>query len=213
MHSLVREFEAAQVKQERVDFRPGDTVRVHVRIIEGGKERIQDFEGVCIRRHGGGMGETFTVRRISYGVGMERVFPINSPRVAGIEVVRRGKVRRANLAYLRGLSGKKARITEDLLRTRKHVMESKEQARREAELAAEAEKKAAEEEAKAAAEAEKLAAEEQAKAEEEPAEEAAEQESPPSETEAAAEAESEEAAEPEAEKAEGDSEEEPEKQA
>lgn len=122
MHTLVREFEKTQVKKESViNFRPGDTVRVHVRIVEGGKERIQDFEGVCIRRHGGGMGETFTVRRISYGVGMERVFPVNGPRVAGIEIIRRGHVRRANLRYLRGLSGKKARIPEDLLRTRKEL--------------------------------------------------------------------------------------------
>lgn len=120
MHNLVREFEAARVNEEKkVTFRPGDTVRVHVRIVEGGKERIQDYEGVCIRRHGGGLNETFTVRRISYGVGMERIFPMQSPRIAGIEVVRHGKVRRANLTYLRSLRGKKARIVEDLLRTRK----------------------------------------------------------------------------------------------
>jgi large subunit ribosomal protein L19 len=120
VHNLVREFEAARVNEEKkVTFRPGDTVRVHVRIVEGGKERIQDYEGVCIRRHGGGLNETFTVRRISYGVGMERIFPMQSPRIAGIEVVRHGKVRRANLTYLRSLRGKKARIVEDLLRTRK----------------------------------------------------------------------------------------------
>ncbi len=122
VHTLVREFEAARVNEEKkVNFRPGDTVRVHVRIVEGGKERIQDYEGVCIRRHGGGLNETFTVRRISYGVGMERIFPMQSPRIAGIEVVRHGKVRRANLSYLRNLRGKKARITEDLLRTRKNA--------------------------------------------------------------------------------------------
>ncbi|MBN1867411.1 50S ribosomal protein L19 [Candidatus Sumerlaeota bacterium] len=119
MHQIVREFEAAHLKQDEFDFRPGDTVRVSVRIVEGGKERTQDFEGVCIRRQGGGMGETFTVRRVSYGVGMERIFPLHSPRLEGIRVVRRGKVRRANLNYLRRLSGKKARITEDLLRSRK----------------------------------------------------------------------------------------------
>lgn len=133
MHALVREFEAQQLKQETHTFRPGDTVRVSVRIVEGGKERLQDFEGVCIRRHGGGMGETFTVRRISYGVGMERVFPINSPRVDSIRIVRRGKVRRANLNYLRSLRGKKARISEDLLRTRKDINLSREVARQEAE--------------------------------------------------------------------------------
>ncbi len=122
MHNLVREFEAARVNEDKkVNFRPGDTVRVHVRIIEGGKERIQDYEGVCIRRHGGGLNETFTVRRISYGVGMERIFPMQSPRIAGIDVVRHGKVRRANLGYLRNLRGKKARIVEDLLRTRKNA--------------------------------------------------------------------------------------------
>ncbi|HNY27187.1 MAG TPA: 50S ribosomal protein L19 [Candidatus Sumerlaeota bacterium] len=122
MHNLVREFEAARVSEDKkVNFRPGDTVRVHVRIIEGGKERIQDYEGVCIRRHGGGLSETFTVRRISYGVGMERIFPMQSPRIAGIDVVRHGKVRRANLTYLRSLRGKKARIVEDLLRTRKNA--------------------------------------------------------------------------------------------
>jgi large subunit ribosomal protein L19 len=119
VHQIVREFEAAHLKQSEFDFRPGDTVRVSVRIVEGGKERIQDFEGVCIRRQGGGMGETFTVRRVSYSVGMERIFPLHSPRVEAVQVVRRGKVRRANLSYLRGLSGKKARITEDLLRSRK----------------------------------------------------------------------------------------------
>lgn len=119
MHQIVREFEAKNLKQDTYEFRPGDTIRVGVRIVEGGKERIQDFEGVCIRRNGGGMGETFTVRRVSYGVGMERVFPLHSPRVEAIQIIRHGRVRRANLNYLRGLSGKKARITEDLLRGRK----------------------------------------------------------------------------------------------
>lgn len=144
MSNLVREFEATQQKQEKFDFRPGDTIRVHVRIVEGGKERIQDFEGVCIRRRGGGMNETFTVRRISYGVGMERVFPLNSPRVASIDVVRRGKVRRANLNYLRKLKGKKARISEDLVRTLKYARESREQKEQEARLAAKAQETPAE---------------------------------------------------------------------
>ena len=119
MHPTVREIQASQLKQETFNFRPGDTVRVSVRISEGGKERIQDFEGVCVRRHGSGAGETFTVRRVSYGVGMERIFPLHSPRVEGIRVMRRGKVHRANLSYLRGRRGKKARISEDILRSRR----------------------------------------------------------------------------------------------
>lgn len=119
MHPIVREFQASQLKQDAFNFRSGDTVRVSVRIAEGGKERIQDFEGVVIRRHGGGSSETVTVRRVSYGVGMERIFPLHSPRVESIRVVRRGKVRRANLNYLRELRGKKARISEDLLRSRR----------------------------------------------------------------------------------------------
>ena len=92
-----------------------------MRIVEGGKERVQDFEGVCIGRKGGGLQETFTVRRVSYGVGMERVFPLHSPRVESVRVVRHGKVRRAKLNYLRGLSAKKARIAEDMLRGRKRA--------------------------------------------------------------------------------------------
>lgn len=119
MHPIIRELEAARIKKDEFDFRPGDTVRVSVRIVEGEKERVQDFEGICIRRKGAGMGETFTVRRISYGVGMERVFPLHSPRLESIKVVRRGKVRRAHLTYLRALSGKQARVTEDLVRSRK----------------------------------------------------------------------------------------------
>jgi large subunit ribosomal protein L19 len=102
-------------KEERVErptFRPGDTVRVQVKVSEGGRERLQAFEGVVIARRGGGTGETFTVRRISYGVGVERVFPLSSPRVDQIEVLKRGRVRRAKLNYLRGLKGKAARIKE-----------------------------------------------------------------------------------------------------
>lgn len=146
MHPTVREFEAARVKRDRVDFRPGDTVRVSVRIVEGEKERVQDFEGVCVCRRGAGMGETFTVRRISYGVGMERIFPVSSPRIEDIRVVRRGKVRRAHLTYLRALRGKKARITEDLLRSHKIARTAKESAAAEAveAAAAAAEQSAAE---------------------------------------------------------------------
>lgn len=109
---IIRDYEAPMLKTDIPDFKPGDTVRVSVKIVEGDKERIQDFEGVCIRRKGSGISETFTVRRVSYGVGMERVFAIHSPRVDSIKVVRRGKVRRSKLYYLRALRGKKARITE-----------------------------------------------------------------------------------------------------
>ena len=109
---LIREYEAKFLKTDIPDFRPGDTLRVSVKIVEGDKERIQDFEGVCIRRKGSGIAETVTVRRVSYGVGMERIFAIHSPKVDKITVTRRGRVRRAKLYYLRQLRGKKARITE-----------------------------------------------------------------------------------------------------
>ena len=94
------------------DFLPGDTVRVQVRVREGDKERLQAFEGVCIGRRGAGISETFTVRKVSAGVGVERIFPLHSPSLANIELVRRGRVRRAKLYYLRALSGKAARIRE-----------------------------------------------------------------------------------------------------
>ncbi len=93
-------------------FSPGDTVRVRLRVVEGEKERIQAFEGICIARRGGGTAETFTLRRVSGGVGVERIFPLNSPAIAGLEVVRRGDVRRAKLYYLRGRRGKRARVRE-----------------------------------------------------------------------------------------------------
>jgi large subunit ribosomal protein L19 len=93
-------------------FRPGDTVKVHVRVVEGNRERVQVFQGVVIRRAGGGLRETFTVRKISFGVGVERTFPVHSPSIAKLEVVQRGHVRRAKLYYLRDLRGKKARIKE-----------------------------------------------------------------------------------------------------
>jgi len=112
VNKTVKELENAQMKTDIPDFRPGDTVNVAVRIVEGEKERIQHFEGVCIRRKGSGLSETFTVRRLSYGVGMERIFPLHSPRVESIKVVRQGKVRRAKLYYLRERRGKKARISE-----------------------------------------------------------------------------------------------------
>lgn len=112
MHPLVREAEATQLRTDRPYFRPGDTVRVAVRIVEGGKERIQNFEGVVIGRKGSGIRETFTVRRVSFNVGMERIFPLHSPRVEEIKVVRRGKTRRAKLYFLRERRGKKARLVE-----------------------------------------------------------------------------------------------------
>jgi len=110
--NVVDSIERQQLKENQPDFRPGDTLRVHVRIVEGEKERIQVFEGVCIRRSGSGNRETFTVRKTSYGVGVERTFPLHSPRVDRIDVTARGKVRRAKLYYLRELSGKAARIEE-----------------------------------------------------------------------------------------------------
>ncbi len=107
------ELEKEQMRQDLPDFGPGDTVRVHVRVREGEKERLQVFEGVVIGRKGGGVRETFTVRKVSYGVGVERVFPVHSPSLDRIEVVRHGRVRRAKLYFLRSLSGKAARLEED----------------------------------------------------------------------------------------------------
>ncbi|PIU84258.1 MAG: 50S ribosomal protein L19 [Deltaproteobacteria bacterium CG_4_8_14_3_um_filter_43_13] len=105
-------IEKEHINLEIPDFQPGDTIKVHSKIIEGDKQRIQVFEGVVIGRKGGGSRETFTVRKISYGVGVERIFPLHSPRIAKIEVVRKGLVRRAKLYYLRELKGKAARIKE-----------------------------------------------------------------------------------------------------
>ena len=102
--------EREQLRTDLQDFRVGDTVKVHVRIVEGEKERVQSFEGVVIRKKGGGIRSTFTVRKISYGVGVERVFPLHSPRIDRVDVISRGKVRRAKLFYLRNLRGKAARI-------------------------------------------------------------------------------------------------------
>jgi large subunit ribosomal protein L19 len=109
---LLQEIDRESFRDDLPSFDPGDTVRVLYRIQEGEKERIQAFEGVCIARRGGGMGETFMVRKISSGIGVERVFPLHSPMMKGIEVVRRGRVRRAKLYYLRNLRGKAARIRE-----------------------------------------------------------------------------------------------------
>ena len=114
---IIRQLEAEQAakieeKRKLPAFQPGDTVRVQVRVTEGTRTRVQAYEGVCIARSGAGLNENFTVRKISYGEGVERVFPVYSPIVEGVELVRRGKVRRAKLYYLRGLTGKAARIAE-----------------------------------------------------------------------------------------------------
>jgi large subunit ribosomal protein L19 len=108
----LQQVESLYIHKEQPEFRAGDTVRVHVRVVEGDKERIQVFQGVVIGRRGGGTRETFTVRKISGGIGVERIFPLHSPSLNRIEVVRHGKVRRAKLYYLRGLRGKAARIEE-----------------------------------------------------------------------------------------------------
>jgi large subunit ribosomal protein L19 len=104
--------DAASLRTDHPDFRPGDTVKVHVKVVEGNRSRIQVFQGVVIRRHGGGVRETFTVRKVSFGVGVERTFPLHTPIVDHIELVSRGDVRRAKLYYLRELRGKKAKIKE-----------------------------------------------------------------------------------------------------
>jgi large subunit ribosomal protein L19 len=110
---VIQDIEKQQLRSDIPDIGPGDTVRVLVRVVEGEKERIQPFEGVCIARKGGGLRETLTVRKVSGGVGVERIFPIHSPSIAEFKIVRKGKVRRAKLYYLRGLRGKKARIKEE----------------------------------------------------------------------------------------------------
>jgi len=112
MQELIAAVTKDQLRTDHPDFRAGDTVKVHVKVVEGTRERIQVFEGVVIKRQNGGISETFTVRKISYGVGVERTFPVHSPRIDKIEVTRRGSVRRAKLYYLRNLRGKAARIKE-----------------------------------------------------------------------------------------------------
>jgi large subunit ribosomal protein L19 len=105
-------IEKLRLRDDLPDFRAGDTVKVHVRVVEAGRERVQIFQGVVIRRRGGGLRESFTVRKISFGVGVERTFPLHSPQIASLEVVSRGDVRRAKLYYLRERRGKRARIRE-----------------------------------------------------------------------------------------------------
>ena len=111
-NQLIEKITASQLRDDIPEFRAGDTVRVHAKIVEGTRERIQIFQGVVIKRHGAGISATYTVRKISNGIGVERTFPVHSPRVAKIEVVRYGRVRRAKLYYLRERTGKSARIPE-----------------------------------------------------------------------------------------------------
>ncbi len=110
--NIIEVLEQEQLRSDIPEFRPGDSVKVYAKIVEGNRERIQVFEGVVIARSGSGVRETFTVRRVTYGIGVERKFPVHSPRIDKIEVVRRGAVRRAKLYYLRKLTGKAARIKE-----------------------------------------------------------------------------------------------------
>ncbi len=109
---VLKLLEDSQIRKDLPSFGPGDRVKVFFKVVEGNRERLQAFDGVVIRRQSGGLRETFTVRRVSYGVGIERTFPVHSPRIDRIEIVRRGRVRRAKLFYLRGLSGKSARIAD-----------------------------------------------------------------------------------------------------
>ena len=111
--SLLDYVNSSQKRDLGAAFKPGDQVKIHFKVVEGENERVQVFEGVVIRIKGSGLAQTFTVRKISFGVGVERIFPVNSPRIDKVEIVRRGKVRRAKLYYLRNLSGKAARISED----------------------------------------------------------------------------------------------------
>ena len=153
--NIVEQFEQAQVEKLAAarpipEFSPGDTVRVKVKVVEGARERIQAFEGVCIARRNRGINSSFTVRKISYGEGVERVFPLYSPRIDDIEVVRRGDVRRAKLYYLRGLRGKRARIAEKTTGHSGKVTSQEKAVQREKSAAVKAAGKAAAAEAKAA---------------------------------------------------------------
>jgi large subunit ribosomal protein L19 len=112
MNEIIRSIEAKQLRNDRPQFNVGDTVNVWVKVVEGTHERLQAFEGTVIAKRNGSVRETFTVRRVSYGIGVERTFPLHSPRVDHIDIIRRGKVRRAKLYYLRGLQGKAAKIKE-----------------------------------------------------------------------------------------------------
>lgn len=124
MHSMIKQIEGEQLKPESPVFNVGDTVKVHAKIVEGSKERVQVFEGVVLKKRHGGLRETFTVRRISYGVGVEKTWPLHSPRVERVEVVRRGIVRRAKLFYLRDRVGKAAKIKEAIYQKPKKTTEN-----------------------------------------------------------------------------------------
>lgn len=185
---IIRQLEAEQAakieaKRTLPEFSPGDTVRVQVRVTEGSRTRVQAYEGVCIARAGSGLNENFTVRKISYGEGVERVFPMYSPLVEGVEVVRRGKVRRAKLYYLRDRRGKSARISENTGVRAKKLNDAERQALADEKARIEAEKVAA---AQALA-AEKEAEEAAAKVAEAEAAKAAESEAAAAEAEAPAE--------------------------
>ncbi|MGH7814516.1 MAG: 50S ribosomal protein L19 [Candidatus Binataceae bacterium] len=110
MNAIIRKIEERGLRKDLPEFRAGDTIRVHVKVVEGEKERLQSFEGVVIKMNRGGVRSAFTVRKVSYGVGVERIFPLHSPRIDRIQVLTKGRVRRARLYYLRGLSGKAARL-------------------------------------------------------------------------------------------------------
>ena len=112
MNPIIEQVEKEQLKQDITPFNVGDTVKVYVKVVEGDKERVQAYEGVCMAKKGSGIRENFTVRRVSFGIGVERTFPLHSPRIAKIEVIRKGKVRRAKLYYLRDRQGKAAKIKE-----------------------------------------------------------------------------------------------------
>lgn len=114
MNNIIREIENSQLKKDIIEFNVGDTVKVYAKVVEGSRERIQVFEGIVLKRQNGGARETFTVRRISYGVGVERTWPLHSPRIEKIEVVRYGIVRRAKLNYLRDRIGKAAKVKENI---------------------------------------------------------------------------------------------------
>ena len=146
--NVIQKIEAAEVERltaERAvpDFDPGDTVRVNVKVVEGTRERVQAYEGVCIAKKGQGINASFTVRKISYGEGVERVFPVYSPQVEGVEVIRRGKVRRAKLYYLRDRRGKSARIAENTSVRSRRLNDEAREAAAAARAAAKAEKEAA----------------------------------------------------------------------
>jgi len=151
--------EAIEAKRKLPTFSPGDTVKVNVRVTEGARTRVQAYEGVCIARKGGGINETFTVRKISYGEGVERVFPVYSPLVEGVEVIRRGKVRRAKLYYLRDRRGKSARIVEASNARAKNLNEEQRNIISAAKAVVAAEKAAAKEAAASEAAAKEAAAE------------------------------------------------------